>query len=409
MRGRTTTLVTATLLVGVVAILAVVATPIVVELWLAKGLSSQDPARVEKAAEDLAVRGSERSLPRLWEALVRQLGPRPGPAPALARQTGGLQGVDPVEPPSQTFRVVAEAIEKLSARLNMGSAGSALLDFLRDADRPAKERAAVFQSLTCCSEEILGPVLEEALVRRAQFPEGPQTGPPRPPPGADPAASPWSFEADVRDAVVKRGQDAATLRPAVEEHFRRNDPAAAGRRLMNIVQDLHDAPDTQPEKQRTLMAFLLEKIVISEAFSRGVALDFFRHVVDMWAQTCPVRRREPLLRALLAVHDPSSAPSNSALIMLSWIRPDTSGPESAEVLLERVLTERTPAFWRRFARSELVKLWLRTGRRRPEMAAFCEDLRGAEAEHRKRFGFDTTIRMCEETLRSEDGARGRRP
>jgi hypothetical protein len=405
MKGRTITMVTATLLMGVVMILTVIARPIVVELWLAKGLSSQDPARVEKAAAELSVRGSARSLPRFWEAIVRQLGPDPGAAPVPARQTGGPRGIDPIEPPSKTFRAVVEAIEKLSARLNMGSAGSALLDFLRDVNQPTKERAAVFQSLTYCPEDVFGPVLEEALVRRAQLPEEPEIGAPQSPLGSDFSASPWSFEVDVREALVERGQDAATLRPAIEEHFRRNDPETAGRRLMDVVQKLHDASDSQPEKQRTLMAFLLEKIVISEAFSRGVALDFFRHVVDMWAQTGPAQRREPILQALLAVHDPSSEPSNSALIMLSWIRSDASGPESAEVILERMLTERTPVFWRRYAKSELVRLWLRTGRPRPEIAVFCEDLREAPAEHRKRYGFDATIHLYEEALRSDGGVR----
>jgi hypothetical protein len=129
----------------------------------------------------------------------------------------------------------------------------------------------------------------------------------------------------------------------------------------------------------------------------------------MWAQTCPAQRREPILQALLAVHDPSSGPSNSALIMLSWIRLGASGPESSEVLLERMLSDRTPVFWRRYAKSELVKLWLRAGRRQPEMASFCEDLREAPEEHRKRFGFDATVRMYEEALSSEgDAMRPRR-
>ena len=110
-------------------------------------------------------------------------------------------------------------------------------------------RAAVFQSLTYCPEDIFGPVLEEALVRRAKFPEEPEIGAPQLPLGSDFAASPWSFEVDVREAVVMRGQDATTLRPAVEEHFRRNDPVTAGRRLMDVVQNLHDVSDSLPEKQ----------------------------------------------------------------------------------------------------------------------------------------------------------------
>lgn len=401
MKGRAAALGTAAVLLGVGVIFVIIAGPVIVEVWIAGYLDSKDPEVVCRVAEQLAVSGSARSLPHLSRALVRHRGPDRGHSGSSPPASDGPEAIDPEGPPSTTFLAVARSLEQVSARVRGGRSGDALLDFLRDEAWSEDQRASVFQSLRWSPADVFGPLLEEALVRRTRAPEEAEVLEWPPPSRQDSTfGGSWSFETDIRDVILAGNQSAGALRPAIEELFRRNDPKVATRRLMDIVQGLHDSPRTRPETQRMLMGFILEKVVTSETFSRGVDLDFLRHVVDMWTQTYQDSDREPFLQALLAVHDPVSGPSNSALLMLARSRWSDTGPEGAEAILERIIRAEPPAFWRRYAKSELLRLWLMRGIVRVEMDEFCEDLREALPEHRRRFGFDNSIRIYENTVRA---------
>lgn len=186
-------------------------------------------------------------------------------------------------------------------------------------------------------------------------------------------------------------------------------PEYAARCVMHVVQTLHDSRDTAKNAQKSLMGGLTERFTLWPDYTANVPLDLFRHVVDMYMQTCPYSStgRGPYIRALVEEFDPKSLPCVSALAVQAWIRwseeKDLAGAEAA---FERILRDRVGGPWPRLAKAHLVSLWLMANRPKPEIGEYVEDLKKAPREEYELFRYGRIIRDYENSL-GRQGARGR--